>query len=217
MTLQPLLAIAPLAKDLAAMPRLLLSIAILLVCKCAWAQCCDHCGCDSSCEKVCRVICEIKKVPKVTYDCECEDVCVPGPSCCTVVCDECGNKKKVFTPTCGKVYTKTKVVKHEELVDKVTYRWVVETLCCGCSARCAAADRAAAAANPELAARRGEASPAGLSLAPPPAPLSSAAEARQVGFEQAPSNSDAAADATAEAAPSGERKFDLRRLFGVGR
>lgn len=190
------------------MKRLLLvAAALVLLGRSAWAQCCDHCGCDDGCQKVCRVICEVKKVPKITYDCECEDVCVPGPSRCTTVCDECGHKQKVFTPTCGKVYTRTKVVKHETFEEKCTYRWVVERLCCGCAQRCAAADRAAAAENPELAARA-----ATLPLAPSPStPLSPATEARQASFEQAESNSDATG---VDDEDSMGRKFDLRRLFG---
>ncbi len=99
---------------------------------------CDHCGCQSSCRKVCRVICEVKKVPKITYDCECEEFCVPGKSCRTKVCDECGHKKTVYTPTCGEVRMRTKLVRKETVEEKVTYRWVVECVCDGCASRCAA-------------------------------------------------------------------------------
>jgi hypothetical protein len=84
---------------------------------------------------VCRVICETKKVPKVTYSCECEDFCVPGPSERTRVCD-CDNCKKwVYTPTCGTVRTRKKLVKHEEMKEVVSYRWVVENMCPACATK----------------------------------------------------------------------------------
>ncbi len=183
------------------MKPILFCAVLLVACPTAWAQscCCDHCGCDSSCRKVCRVVCETKKVPKVTYCCECEDFCVPGPSCRTKVCDECGHHKIIYTPTCGKVLTRKKLVRHEETEEKVVYKWVVETLCCDCCQRCAAADRAAAEGDPELATRMSQ--------------LPSAAEAMQVTYEQ-PQPLDAAAAPEAEA-ESTERKFDLRRVFGV--
>ena len=47
----------------------------------AAAECCDHCGCQCQCCKTCRLVPDVKKVPKVTYECECEDICIPGPSC----------------------------------------------------------------------------------------------------------------------------------------
>jgi len=178
-------------------PLLLCAIA-LVACRPAWAGCCKHCGCDASCQKVCRVICEVKKVPKVTYDCECEDFCIPGKSCRTTVRDECGCKKHIYTPGCGHVRTRTKLVKHEEMEEKVVYKWVVEDLCCGCKERCAAADREAAEGNPELAAR--QQSTAG-----------SAAEHAevQVGYEQA-----ALLEGEEEPATG---KFDLKRIFRFGR
>jgi hypothetical protein len=97
---------------------------------------CDHCGCQSGCRKVCRLVCETKKVPKVTYSCECEDFCVPGPSNHCVVCDECGNKKHVYTPTCAEVRTRTKLVKHETMEEVPTHKWVVETVCDRCAGQC---------------------------------------------------------------------------------
>jgi hypothetical protein len=100
-------------------------------------DCCDHCGCQCCCQKICRVVCETKKVPKVTYTCECEDFCVPGPSDHCVTCDECGNKKHVYTPTCGHVRTRKKLVKHETMEEVPSYKWVVETVCNGCASKCA--------------------------------------------------------------------------------
>lgn len=90
------------------------------------------------CRKVCRVVCEVKKVPKVSYDCECEAFCVPGPSVRSTVCDDCGHKHHVYTPTCGKLRTRTKMIKHTDYVEKAAYKWVVENVCCGCAEKCAA-------------------------------------------------------------------------------
>jgi hypothetical protein len=102
----------------------------------AWADCCEHCGCQCECQKTCRLICETKKVTKVTYGCECEDFCVPGPSDRCTTCDECGKKKFVYTPTCAKVRTRTKLVKKEETKEVPSYRWVVESLCGNCANKC---------------------------------------------------------------------------------
>jgi hypothetical protein len=99
----------------------------------AAGDCCQHCGCRDNCCKVCRVICETKKVPKPIYDCECEDFCVPGPSSCEVCYDECGCKQRVFTPGCGTVRTRVKLVKKENFEEKKVYKRVVEDLCCQCA------------------------------------------------------------------------------------
>jgi hypothetical protein len=92
------------------------------------------------------VVCETKKVPKTEYSCECEEFCVPGKSIRTTECDECGHKQHVYTPTCGKLRTRTKLVKHETFVEKKSYKWVVENLCCDCAQRsgAGASDRPAA-------------------------------------------------------------------------
>ncbi len=182
------------------MKSVLFCAILLVACRSGWAQCCcDHCGCDNSCRKVCRVVCETVKVPKITYCCECEDFCVPGPSCRTKVCDECGHHKIIYTPTCGKVLTRKKLVKKEEVREKTVYKWVVENLCCDCCQRCAAADRAAAEGDPQLAARMSQ-----LPEAPATLPVS---------FEQ-PLDAPAATppDAETEDTP---RKFDLRRVLDV--
>lgn len=168
---------------------------MLLSCRFAAAQCCDHCGCQSDCYKVCRPVCEIKKVPKVTYGCECEDFCVPGKSCRSVVCDECGNKKHVYTPTCGEVRTRTRLVKHENMVDKVTYKWVVETVCCGCRERCVAAEKAGQPLEPAVTAQ---------TVAGP--------DARLVSFEQTPTN-DMAAKTAADETGIKLGRFRLGRIF----
>lgn len=97
---------------------------------------CERCGCDSSCQKVCRLVCEMKETTKVTYCCKCEDFCVPGPSvrckpdCNCGQCESC--QKYNWQPTCADVRTKKVLDKKVEKVVKPTYRWVVEYLCPTC-------------------------------------------------------------------------------------
>ncbi len=132
------------------MKRIVSCALVLVACSSAAASAgdcrdhCDRCGCQSACRKVCRVVCETKKVPKVTYSCECEDFCVPGPSCHSVVCDECGKKKHVYTPTCAQARTRKKLVKHETFEDVQSHKWVVETMCDACASK-SGGDTAAAA------------------------------------------------------------------------
>jgi hypothetical protein len=173
---------------------------LLAFCQSALAQCCDHCGCESNCRKVCRVVCEVKKVPKVEYDCECEDFCVPGPSCRSTVCDECGHKKHVYTPGCGKVRTRTKLIKKETMEEKVIYKWVVEKLCCGCEERCAAADKAAGLTNPAQLAG--------------PIPTAVASQLAQPVNYQTPAAATASPAAQAPAESSEQKpKLDLLKIF----
>jgi hypothetical protein len=132
------------------MKSILCCALVVFACRAAWGGSCDHCGCrSSSCRKVCRVVCETKKVPKTTYDCACEEFCVPGPSVRSTVCDACGNKHHVYAPTCGKLRTRTKLVKYDSIEEKTVYRWVVENVCCDCAANAGAgadADRRATGA-----------------------------------------------------------------------
>ena len=109
---------------------------------------CQQCGCAAQCQKTCRLICETKKVPKVTYTCECEEFCVPGPSTRCVDCDECGHKKYTYTPTCAQVRTRKKAVKHETMEEKSSYRWVVEDVCGACAGQCTAEKSAEKAKRP---------------------------------------------------------------------
>ena len=112
---------------------------------------CAHCGCQSSCQKVCRLVCEEKKVPVVCWGCECEDFCVPGPShrdCkhCESVCDDCDpkicHKPKSFSwydwlpASNAQIYTKTKLMKKTVTKTVPSYKWVVEDLCCECEQGC---------------------------------------------------------------------------------
>jgi hypothetical protein len=87
------------------------------------------------------VVCEIKNVTVPQYDCECEEFCVPGKSKRSVTHDECGRRKVVYTPTCGEVRTRTRLVKRDRIEEVKSYRWVVESLCNSCADRCRAPQR----------------------------------------------------------------------------
>ncbi|HEX5103943.1 MAG TPA: hypothetical protein VFV87_09050 [Pirellulaceae bacterium] len=110
--------------------------------------CCAECGCQCSCRKVCQLIYEKKQVPKISYRCECEDFCVPGPSQrCKVPCDCCDGCCKhkdhiVYTPTCAEVRTRHKVVRIEETEEVCKPKWVVRYLCEQCAQSCPQAERA---------------------------------------------------------------------------
>jgi hypothetical protein len=126
---------APARERIAAMKRIVISALASLACwaNFAWADCCEHCGCQCQCQKTCRLICETKKETKTTYCCECEDFCVPGPSDRCLTYDECGKKKWVYTPTCATVRSRTKLVKKDVTKEVPAYRWVVENLCESCA------------------------------------------------------------------------------------
>ncbi len=119
----------------------------------AAAECCDHCGCQCQCCKVCRLVPDVKKVPKVTYACECEDICIPGKSCiigykCETDDDcECGHHKHpepIWQPSCGRVITRHKLVKIETVKEVKTFKCVVVNLCPHCHAQTEDQDKAAA-------------------------------------------------------------------------
>lgn len=114
--------------------------------------CCALCGCNDSCQKVCRLVCEEKKVDVICWGVKCEDFCVPGPSkpCgkqCDMVCDDCGKKPKdgdpVATPkrfvwrewipcSCANIFTKKKLMQRIDTKKVPSYKWVVEDLCAKC-------------------------------------------------------------------------------------
>jgi hypothetical protein len=79
---------------------------------------------------------EVKKVSKPVYECECEDFCVPGKSECCIGCDECGRRKLIYTPTCGCVRTRVKLVKKSETKEVKTFKCVVVDMCARCAQQC---------------------------------------------------------------------------------
>jgi hypothetical protein len=118
-------------------------------------ECCARCGCHDSCQKVCRLVCEEKKVDVICWGMKCEDFCVPGPSkpCCKqcdVVCDDCGKNHKEGDPVAtphrfiwrdwipsahANIYTKKKLMQRIDTKKVPSYKWVVEDLCKKCESK----------------------------------------------------------------------------------
>jgi hypothetical protein len=139
----------PIRNRVIVVAALAMALAAFYAVRAGEGPCCANCGCHSSCNKVCRLVCEEKKVEVVCWNTECEDFCVPGPSkpgCkhCEPACDECAlhGKKFVWTewiPGCAEIHTKKKLMK-KTIVKKVpSYKWVVEDLCKDCEAKAPAA------------------------------------------------------------------------------
>jgi len=161
------------------MQRIVVCLALAmfgLIARGAAADCCCECGCQAQCCKVCRCVPDIKKVTRVCYGCECEDVCIPGPSkICGYTCecpDKCPgegtlflfnhpHKKPIWQPSCAKVAHRTKLVKKEETKEVKGWKWVVEDLCPKCAANAESQSQDALASGagksekqPQLADRR---------------------------------------------------------------
>ena len=115
---------------------------------------CRLCASCSNCSKVCRLVCEEKKITTTCWGYKTEDFCAPGPSCpdhdhCETVCGSNGDAKspcsqpKQFWWThwhpgdCGTVYTKKKLMKKTVTKMVPSFKWVVEDLCPACQTRCA--------------------------------------------------------------------------------
>lgn len=121
--------------------------------------CCALCGCRDSCHKVCRLVCEEKKVDVICWGVKCEDFCTPGPSkpgCkhCDLVCDACDEKAKADDPQSKphrfvwrdwipwkspQIRTKRKLMQKIETKKIPSYKWVVEDLCKECESKATSA------------------------------------------------------------------------------
>ena len=135
------------------LPTSCLLLAILLVASVtrqALSERCEHCNCQATCQKVCRLVHEEKKVEITCWGCKCEDFCVPGPS--TLKCSHCecitcrcvegasnnlGAKPKKFLwaewlPGCATIHTKKKLMKRTITKTIPSYEWVVENICDSC-------------------------------------------------------------------------------------
>jgi len=134
---------------------------------------CAHCGCEATCQKTCRLVCEEKKVEVFCFGCKCEDFCVPCRSCqgcehSETVCDECmasdqcdacdqnvpHSEPKGFVwfdwfPGGAKIYTRTKLMRKSEFVTVPSYKWVTEDLCPQCAAKVAESESARIARQPD--------------------------------------------------------------------
>jgi hypothetical protein len=113
----------------------------------AGGRCCK-CGCAEA-TKVCRLVCDEKKVQVTLWGVKEEDFCVNGPSkpgCqnCEMVSDPkedektpCYEPKKFvwsewFATGCPTMYTKKKLMKKTVTKSVPSYKWVVEDLCEAC-------------------------------------------------------------------------------------
>ena len=137
------------------LPLLFATAIVLCLASWAWAHnCfCAHCGHSCPCQKVCRLVCEDKKIEVVCWGALCEEFCVPchgkkGCEHCEMVCSECDcdpetptSKPKRFIwsdwmPTRATMFTRTKLMKKTITKEVPTYKWVVEDLCQHCEANC---------------------------------------------------------------------------------
>lgn len=113
--------------------------------------CCADCGGQQNLRKVCRWVPEETEVKGFEWKCECEDICIPGPSdyCIKDECEECPtdccgpncvrhlgghwNHKKEWGPPCGCCVKTVKRLVRVETVKQVTvYKCVIETVCDRC-------------------------------------------------------------------------------------
>lgn len=111
--------------------------------------CCAHCGCSKGCQRICRLVCENKKVTTTCWGCQSEDFCIPDRSLpdgqhCELVCDDndpkapsTQPKKFIWTewlPSSAKIHTKKKLMKRTVTKSIPSYKWVTEDLCPQCAA-----------------------------------------------------------------------------------
>ena len=68
---------------------------------------CAMCGCKEKIVKVCKAVPETKKVKATTWDCVCEEICIPGRT-----------QTHDCQPRCGKPRTVKKLLKKESNLHK---------------------------------------------------------------------------------------------------
>ena len=108
--------------------------------------CCAHCGGHERTSKVCRLVCETRKVQITCYGCKAEDFCLPGPSRpgaehCEEVCAAslpCAQRRFVWTEwfpsSTADLFTRKKLQKRPLTREIPSYKWVTEDLCPHCAA-----------------------------------------------------------------------------------
>jgi hypothetical protein len=119
---------------------------------------CSH----PACGKVCRLVCEKKKLTSICYGCKSEDRCLPGPSIrgckhCAVCdgncaaksaadCNECRPQCKFcwydwFPCGCAETRSICKLKKYQAEKEIAWYHWeVVDAGCCNCGTAAARGD-----------------------------------------------------------------------------
>lgn len=189
------------------MKRLLLGLGILLTFAAPSLAgnhhgCCADCGCRQGLRKVCRWVCEEVEEKVPCWDCECEDVVIPGksPFCIQEVCpDSCqdcaphgharSHHKKIWGPPCECCVKTVKVlVRTEKTIKKKVWKPVIEAVCNTCCSNCTAGGPGGCAdgAVPALDA----APPADPTIAPqndpgaPPPPMPPASAGRETSLRR---------------------------------
>ena len=114
-------------------------------------SCCARCATSCACQKRTRIVCEMKKVKKTSFVCECEDVCGLRPSsmlpdslfgfslfgskkvgCGEVGCSDCAQGCCQKAPIAAHCRTRKILVEKTTTVEVPVYKCVVEFCCDGC-------------------------------------------------------------------------------------
>jgi hypothetical protein len=114
---------------------------------------CAHCGCRTQrCRRICRLVCETRKITTTCWGMACEDVALPGPSepaCrhCEMVNPRTSEDRNLIAQAKRRVWiswrpsegpdvaTKRKLMKKTVSKTVPSYRWVVEEICGNCLAQ----------------------------------------------------------------------------------
>ncbi|MEN6457353.1 MAG: hypothetical protein ABFC63_00275 [Thermoguttaceae bacterium] len=91
------------------------------------SPCCQRCGCHcEQLQKVCHIVCTMKKETQTCWCVECEEIglLMPGRRNC---CEQCP------PPRCSRTKCVQKLVKKEYQVEKPVYKCVVEYYCPTCT------------------------------------------------------------------------------------
>ncbi|RCS46380.1 hypothetical protein DTL42_15545 [Bremerella cremea] len=125
-------------------------------------NCCGHCATQCECQKRTRIVCEMKKVKKVSFSCDSEQVCGLLPSsmlpdtlfgislfghkktgCGETGCTDCAQGCCDKAPRATHCRTRRVLVRKTTTVEVPAYKCVVEYCCQGCGAAIDAAPQAA--------------------------------------------------------------------------
>jgi hypothetical protein len=133
---------------------------------CGSPNCCAKCGCHVACvEKVCQIVCDVKKEAKHCWCVECKDICplLPtvfgrdccqentgdgktGGSSCEDGCKDCGHAAN--PPHCGHPRQVKTLVRKDYTVEVPVYKGVVKYLCPACNSNAATPEQHAGHLSP---------------------------------------------------------------------
>jgi len=107
-----------------------------------------------ACGKVCKLVCETKKLSSICYGCQCKEICIPGPSrpgckhcatcfgkCEPAACGDCQDHQPKcefcwrdwFACGCARPRTVRVLTKFQAEKEICWYHWeVVDAACCDC-------------------------------------------------------------------------------------